>query len=80
MSSPNLMKEIRKSLGMTQKELAQRCGISRPLITNIETGRIYAYPRARAAIAAALGVSEEVLWPKGGKDHGGTGGRGCSGD
>lgn len=33
------LKKVRIEAGMTQHELAERCGIARSVIANIETGR-----------------------------------------
>lgn len=55
------IKIIRKYRGMTQGDLAEAAGISRPYLTEIETGRKYGSIRAIKSIADALGVSMEKL-------------------
>ena len=35
----DIIKKKRKQMGMTQKELAERCGVSYQSISNIETGK-----------------------------------------
>ena len=55
------IKLIRKFRGMTQGDLAQSAGISRPYLTEIETGKKDGSIRALKAIAGALDVSLEVL-------------------
>ncbi len=51
------IKIIRKYREMTQKELAQSSGISRPYLTEIETGKKDGSIRALKALAEALEVS-----------------------
>lgn len=55
------IKIIRKHRGMTQGDLADAAGISRPYLTEIETGRKDGSIRAIKAIADALNVSMEKL-------------------
>lgn len=57
----NPIKIIRKHRGMTQADLAEVSGISRPYITEIETGRKDGSIRALKAIAEALNVSMDIL-------------------
>lgn len=51
------VKIIRNFRGLTQSELAQKSGISRPYLTEIETGKKDGSLRAMKAIAQALDVS-----------------------
>jgi putative transcriptional regulator len=53
----------RYAAGLTQSELAKRAGISRPALVNIERGR--AHPRLLTirALADALGVDPDELFP-----------------
>lgn len=55
------IKIIRKYRGMTQDELATEAGISRPYLTEIETGRKEGSLRSLKAIATALNVPLEKL-------------------
>lgn len=55
------IKVLRKYRGMTQGDLAEASGISRPYITEIETGRKDGSIRALRAIADALNVSLEAI-------------------
>lgn len=55
------IKIIRKHRGLTQGVLASNAGISRPYLTEIETGRKDGSIRALKAIAGALDVSLELL-------------------
>ncbi len=57
----NPIKIIRKYRGLTQDELAAEAGISRPYLTEIETGRKEGSIRSLKSIAAALGVPLERL-------------------
>ncbi len=55
------IKIIRKYRGMTQAELAEKSGISRPYLTEIETGKKDGSLRAIKSIADALNVSMSNL-------------------
>lgn len=55
------IKIIRKHKGLTQGQLAQAADISRPYLTEIETGRKDGSIRALKAIAGALDVSLEMI-------------------
>jgi DNA-binding XRE family transcriptional regulator len=57
----NPIKIVRKYRGMTQGDLAEAAGISRPYLTEIETGKKDGSVRALKSIAGALDVSLEVL-------------------
>jgi DNA-binding XRE family transcriptional regulator len=57
----NPIKVIRKHRGLTQGDLATAAGISRPYLTEIETGRKDGSIRALKSIAGALDVSLELL-------------------
>jgi len=50
------IKIIRKHRGMTQSDLARESGISRPYLTEIETGKKDGSVRALKALAGALHV------------------------
>ena len=55
------IKIIRKYRGMTQNDLAGASGISRPYLTEIETGKKDGSLRAMKAIAEALEVNVGIL-------------------
>ena len=55
------IKIIRKYKGMTQADLAKASGISRPYLTEIETGKKDGSIRALKSIAGALDVSLELV-------------------
>ncbi len=57
----NPIKLLRKHRGMTQGDLAEASGISRPYLTEIETGHKDGSIRAMKAIAAALSVDIGLL-------------------
>lgn len=52
---------IRKHRGMTQDDLANAAGLSRPYLTEIETGRKEGSIRSLKSIAKALNVPLEKL-------------------
>lgn len=55
------IKVVRKYRNMTQAALADAAGISRPYLTEIETGRKDGSIRALKSIAGALDVTLEIL-------------------
>ena len=57
----NPIKILRKHRGMTQADLARESGISRPYLTEIETGKKDGSIRAIKSIAQALHVNVGVL-------------------
>jgi DNA-binding XRE family transcriptional regulator len=57
----NPIKIVRKFRGMTQDDLANACGLSRPYLTEIETGRKEGSIRSLKSIAKALNVPLERL-------------------
>jgi transcriptional regulator with XRE-family HTH domain len=58
------LKALRKMAGLTQAELAQRCGLERTSITNIEAGRQTLSVQRINAIAAALGYRVKVKFER----------------
>ena len=55
----------RKSAGYTQEELANKLGVSRVLITNLESGKAELKPYYLYAICKVTGFSEDdILLPK----------------
>jgi len=59
----NQLKALRKMLGFTQAKLAADAHSSRALIISIERLGHYPTPSVRQRIAAALAVSEAIIWP-----------------
>ena len=58
----NRIADLRRQLGLTQTELALACGLTRPLISAVETDRHTPSVKAAMAIAWALGTSVEELF------------------
>ena len=59
----NKVAEFRKERGMSQEELAEKAGISRPYLSQIETQRQQTVSNSvMFKIAAALGVSYETIF------------------
>ena len=59
MSSTNVGQVIRKlrlERGMTQRDVRWKCGLSKPMVSNIETGRYRLTPLTALKLAEALGV------------------------
>jgi len=54
------IKALRKIRRLTQQQLADRCGLSRVSITNIELGRQTLSERSLNSIAEALGYEVQV--------------------
>jgi len=64
----NLIREKRQSLGISQVRLGTLTGIANGAISDFELGKREPWPRARKALARALGVSECELFPSGQKN------------
>ena len=58
-----LIRDHRKRIKLTQDKLSQQVGISRASLANIEGGRQQILVHQLCNLAAALGVSPEVLIP-----------------
>ena len=58
------VRRARKSATITQEELADRAGISRPSITNIESGRQQLTVNQLYVLSRALGVPPVSLLPE----------------
>lgn len=61
LAKESAIKIIRKHRGLTQDDLANVCGLSRPYLTEIETGRKEGSIRSLKSIAKALNVPLERL-------------------
>lgn len=61
LAQDNPIKIIRKFRGLTQDDLAQAAGISRPYLTEIETGRKNGSVKAMKALASVLNVPIDAL-------------------
>lgn len=53
--------EIREKKGVSQQQLAIKAGLSKALITHIETGKRYPSDKALQKIIEALEISEEEI-------------------
>lgn len=65
----NRLKKARAEAGLTQKELAQRIGVSRNTISSIETGEFCPTSKLALILCIALGKKFEELFyfdPEGG--------------
>ena len=60
----NLLRRKRERTGLTQAELAERAGVSRQLVGTVESGRHQPRVDAALALAAALDISVEALFPQ----------------
>ena len=59
----NAVAARRETLGMTQSALAERCGVRRETILNLERGRYNPSLKLALRICAALGSRvEELFW------------------
>jgi len=62
------LREKRIAEGLSQVQLFFRSGVSNASISDFETGKRKPWPKARAALADALGVPEAELFGDDGKD------------
>jgi putative transcriptional regulator len=59
----NALKDRRAELGLTQSELADRCGVSRKTINTVENGVFTPSATLAIKLAQALSVPvEELFW------------------
>jgi len=57
------LEQLRKRHGLTQVQLAQRAGLSQPMIAKLESGKLTNYElRTLVRIAAALGATVKVTF------------------
>ncbi len=64
MQKENYLRAWRGKLGLSLQELGASSGCSPATIITIERYRHYPRPTTRERLAAALGVSEDALWPE----------------
>ncbi|MCH2186801.1 helix-turn-helix domain-containing protein [Myxococcota bacterium] len=62
MNAGTHLSQLRREAGLTQAQLAERAGVSRALVSAIESGRHLPRVDAALAIARTLGVSGEFLF------------------
>ena len=56
------VRELRRAAGMTQEDLAERCGLFRTYMSRIETGQANPTLTMIHALAASLGVPVQALF------------------
>ena len=56
MLKPRRLRELRERASFSQMELAERSGVSRATIADLELGKRGARPKTRRKLARALGV------------------------
>lgn len=59
--NPAALREIRDLVGISQRELARRCGIWQGTVTNIERGKHGVSPELMRKLADELGVKLDAI-------------------
>lgn len=59
----NRIRDLRKAIGMTQEDLADRCGLFRTYLSRLETGKANPTLTMIHALAGSLGVDIADLFP-----------------
>lgn len=62
--SRHFMFQLRMDKGMSQQELAERCGVSNKTISNIETGRRSPSGKLALKLATVLGCNMSLFFEK----------------
>jgi ribosome-binding protein aMBF1 (putative translation factor) len=60
----NRLKEFREKIGISQTQLSYRAHIPSTVISSIECGRLYPYPKAKRALARVLKCKQAELFPE----------------
>lgn len=55
------MRNVRRLLGITRKQMAKECGVSKGTIRSIEKGRMMMSAEMLARVSMALGISADYL-------------------
>ncbi|TLP66549.1 helix-turn-helix domain-containing protein [Microbispora triticiradicis] len=55
-----LLRRLRKGVGLTGKELAERAGVAQPTISRMETGQLLPTPETVERVAAALQLDQDA--------------------
>ena len=55
------LRELRQDAALTQQELADKAGVSKTTIVNVESGRIMPFPSTVRKLAKALEVDTRTL-------------------
>jgi transcriptional regulator with XRE-family HTH domain len=58
------VRELRRAAGLTQEDLADRCGLFRTYMSRVETGQANPTLSMIHALAASLGVPVAALFPE----------------
>ena len=59
----NKIREYREKAGLSQVQLGMLSRIPNSMISDFELGKRYVWPRAREALAKALGKTEDQVFP-----------------
>ena len=65
----NMLRDLRKSKGLTQEDLAKKANVSRSVIARFETGKTTLSAKNLIKIAGTLGVPMDYIM-KGGQEDG----------
>ncbi len=66
--TPNRLRERRRALEMSQRQLAAAAGLCQAAVSDFERGVRHPWPKAQRELAAALATSVDELFPG---EHGG---------
>jgi len=58
----NLVRERREARGLTQTKLASRLGVAQGVLSDIELGKRYPWPKLRKELALVLDMNERTLF------------------
>jgi len=64
--SDNRLREVRLGKGLSQLQLSRLSQVSNGLISDFERAQRRAWPKARKALAEALGLPEDEVFPSNG--------------
>jgi transcriptional regulator with XRE-family HTH domain len=59
--NPAALRDMRKLVGISQRELSRRAGLHPNSVSNIETGKHLVIPETQRALADALGVALDSI-------------------
>ena len=60
----NRLREFREKVGISQTQLSYRARIPSTVISSIECGKLYPYPKAKRSLARVLKCSQTELFPE----------------
>jgi transcriptional regulator with XRE-family HTH domain len=61
MNSGELIRKARENKGLNQTQLADKVGVSRSMISQLETGKAYPSIEILLSIASQLGINDQIL-------------------